>query len=66
MIGSQYDAQKKKIIDRHCVTNENDVDFFLMNMTRYELMQKEDSRSGIGRHVNCLGIIHEDYLLNVR
>ena len=51
-------------MDRHCVTNENDVDFFLMNMTRYELMQKEDSRSGIGRHVNCLGIIREDDLLS--
>ena len=60
IIGSRYDAHKKKIIDRHCVTFENDEDFFLMNMTRYEALQKDET----GRHVNCLGIIHEDFLKN--
>ena len=52
------DAIKKTYIKRSFITFGNDEDYFLMNMTRYEQIQKDTN----GRHVNCLGIIHEDYL----
>ena len=58
MIGSTLDAIKKTYIKRSVITFGNDEDYFLMNMTRYEQIQKDTN----GRHVNCLGIIHEDYL----
>ena len=60
IIGSYQDAVKKRYIDRHCVHTDNDQDFFLMNMTRYEEIQKDKN----GRHLDCLGVIHEDYVLN--
>ena len=58
IIGSHHDANKKTFICRHCVHFENDEDFNLMNMTRYEEIQTLEN----GQHVNCLGILHEDYL----
>jgi len=60
IIGSRKDAIKKQYIDRHCVHIDNDEDFSLMNMTRYGDIQKGEN----GRHLNCLGIIHEDYILH--
>ncbi len=60
MIGSRTDAHKKHYIDRHCVHSDNDQDYFLMNMTRYEEIQKEKN----DRRLDCLGVIHEDYVLN--
>ena len=58
MIGSQVDAIKYKLIHRQYVHSKNDEDFDLMNMTRYEEIQKHYN----AKKIDCLGLIHENYL----